>query len=339
LQRPIKNTFFALHNLRTGSFKTGLALFPGPLSTEGSPSDAPTKDFKFKYSIGTPEYGTLEESYRAADETWNFKLDIKQAAPVARATTCSMDVTGKVYAPGYLYPTPVGFENEGYDVSKTGRHNPKTVYGISYYYMVPKMMIEGPVTVDGLTIDFEGLAWFEHQWGNMRTPDHEEGFYMWLNCYLDNGDMFRMRFWRRNDLTHADEINNYAYIYSDGRMEFAYGPSVKYTPIRSFSSKIVPGMDIPLYGKLETPQGTYYIAPEFPDQQAMGYAENTSLWEGAIYFHKDGLDGPIVGRGYHENMVVPWYYMPGGLDIPMREELRRSLDGGMPPAPDFKFYK
>jgi hypothetical protein len=339
LQRPVKNTFFALHNLRTGYFKTGLALFPGPFTTEGSASDAPKKDFWFKYSIGTPEYGMLEESYRAADETWRFKLNINQAAPVARATTCSMDVTGKVYAPGYVYPTPFGFENEGYDASKTGRHNPATVYGLSYYYLAPKMMIEGPVTVEDLEIDFSGVAWFEHQWGNMRTPDHEEGFYMWLDCYLDNGDMFRARLWRRSDLTHADEVNNYAYIHKDGRMEFGYGPAIKYTPIRSFDSKIVPGMDIPLYGKLETPHGTFFMVPEFPDQQAMGFAENTSLWEGAIYYRKDSLDGPIVGRGFHENMIVPWFYMPGGLDIPMREELRRSLDGGLPQAPDFKFFK
>jgi hypothetical protein len=31
--------------------------------------------------------------------------------------------------------------------------------------------------------------------------------------------------------------------------------------------------------------------------------------------------------------------MPRGLDILMPEEMRRSLDVGMPPAPDFKFYK
>ena len=339
MQRPLKNTFVALHNLRTGEFKPGVTLYPGEFLTDGSSDDATSKDFWWKTTIGNPEHGFLEESYKAADESWRFKVQIKKKAPIARASLVDMDITGKVYAPGYVYPTPFGMENEGYDTSRSGRHNPATVYGLSYYYLAPKMMINGPVTVDDKTIDFEGVAWFEHQWGNMRTPEHEEGIYVWQDAYLDNGDMFRLRMWRKPDLSHADEVNNYAYIHKDGRMEFAFGPAVKYTPIKSYKSKVVEGIDIPLYGKLETPQGTYYMAPEFPDQQAIGFAPRTSLWEGALYLHKDSLDGPIVGRCYLENMITPWFYVPGGFDLPMRESIKRKLDGGLPQAPNFTFYK
>jgi len=38
-------------------------------------------------------------------------------------------------------------------------------------------------------------------------------------------------------------------------------------------------------------------------------------------------------------MIVPWYYIPRGFDKPMREDLPRKLDGGMPPAPPFNFFK
>jgi hypothetical protein len=63
------------------------------------------------------------------------------------------------------------------------------------------------------------------------------------------------------------------------------------------------------------------------------------LWEGCVYLHEGSLDGPIVGRAYHENMITPWYYIPRGFDRPMREDIRRKLDGGLPPAPPFAFYK
>jgi predicted secreted hydrolase len=339
LQRPVKNTFFAAHNLRTGSFRPSVTLYPGELRTEGSAADAPRESFWFRYACGTPEHGQVEESYRAADETWQFKASVNKAAPERRAVTFDMDITGRVYAPGYVFNTPWGLENEGYDTSRKGLHNPETVYGLSYYTIAPKMMISGPVTVDGQEMEVEGVAWWEHQWGNLRTPDHEEGIYIWQNAYLDNGDMFRLRFWRKPDLTIADAITNYAYIHADGRMEYAFGPAVRWTTIKSWPSNVVEGVDIPLYGKLETPQGVYYVAPEFPEQQAIGFAPNTALWEGCVYLHEGSLDGPIVGRAYHENMITPWYYIPRGFDRPMREDIRRKLDGGLPPAPPFAFYK
>ncbi len=339
LQRPVKNTFFAAHNLKTGEFKPSVTLYPGKFTAEGSASDAPKEDFWFRYHCGTPEHGEIEESYRAADETWNFKASVAKAAPERNSVAFSMDITGKVYAPGYIFNTPWGLENEGYDVSREGRHNPETMYGLSYYTIAPKMMISGPVIVDGREMEIEGLAWWEHQWGNLRTPDHLEGHYIWQNAYLDNGDMFRLRFWRKPDLSIADAVTNYAYIHADGRMEYALGPAVRWTTIKSWPSNVVENVDIPLYGKLETPQGTYYVAPEYPEQQAIGFADYTALWEGCMYLHEGSLDGPIVGRAYHENMIVPWYYIPRGFDKPMRGDIRRQLDGGMPPAPSFAFYK
>lgn len=113
LQRPVKNVFFALHNLKTGEFKSSVTLYPGEFITEGSPGDASKDDFWFRYRVGTPEHGHMEESYRAADETWNFKANVVRAAPVRNSVPLSMDITGKVYAPGYVFNTPWGLENEG----------------------------------------------------------------------------------------------------------------------------------------------------------------------------------------------------------------------------------
>lgn len=58
-----------------------------------------------------------------------------------------------------------------------------------------------------------------------------------------------------------------------------------------------------------------------------------------MYLHEGSLDGPIVGRAYHKNSILPFYYIPRGFDKPMREELPRKLDRGMPSAPPFKFFK
>lgn len=339
LKRPVKNAFMAAHNLRTGSFKSGVTLYPGELKTEGSATDAPKEDFWFRYTCGTPEHGEIEESYRAADETWRFKSSIKKPVPERKSVPIDLDVTGKVYAPGYVMNTPWGLENEGHDRTRQGLHNVETTYGLSYYTIAPRMWIDGRMTVDGQELEVEGYAWWEHQWGNMRAPEHDAGLWHWQNAYLDNGDMFRLRFWRKPDLSIDDAISNYAYIHADGRMEYALGPAIRWTTLKTYSSKITPGMEIPLYGKLETPQGTFYLAPEFPDQQAIGFAENTSLWEGVMYLHEGSIDGPIVGRSYTEVMIVPWYHIPRGFDLPMRAEIPRKLDGGLPTGPEFTHYK
>jgi hypothetical protein len=44
-----------------------------------------------------------------------------------------IDLTLKVYSPGYVPATFSGIEQEG--VSPTGNYNPETMYGISYYIM------------------------------------------------------------------------------------------------------------------------------------------------------------------------------------------------------------
>lgn len=48
--------------------------------------------------------------------------------------------------------------------------------------------------------------------------------------------------------------------------KYALVGSVKWTTIKSWSSNVVENVDILLYGKLETPQGTFYVASEYPEQ-------------------------------------------------------------------------
>ncbi|WP_371061159.1 hypothetical protein [Rhodosalinus sp. 5P4] len=146
LQRPVKNMFFALHNLKTGAFKPAFTLYPGEFVAEGSPSDAPKEDFWTPWGPGERRLRRLMH----------------------------------------------------------GPPQPRDGLRHLCYTIAPKMMISGPVVVDCREMEVEGLAWWEHQWGNLRTPDHLEGHYIWQNAYLDNGDMFRLRFWRKPDLSVAD---------------------------------------------------------------------------------------------------------------------------------------
>ena len=61
------------------------------------------------------------------------------------------------------------------------------------------------------------------------------------------------------------------------------GPSMTYTPSKYY---IAPnGQKFPIWGKLQTPQGTFYLAPEFPRQEAKT-ALGPYFYEGVVYLYK-----------------------------------------------------
>ncbi len=51
--------------------------------------------------------------------------------------------------------------------------------GLSYYYLAPNMRITGDFTLGNRTRRIDGVAWFEHQWGNYRSNDEDNTHYAW----------------------------------------------------------------------------------------------------------------------------------------------------------------
>jgi predicted secreted hydrolase len=67
--------------------------------------------------------------------------------------------------------------------------------GSSYYYSRTRLATSGTLTVDGAPVEVEGIAWFDHQWGDFISVG---GGWNWFAVNLDDG----------NDLTVSQVLDS-----------------------------------------------------------------------------------------------------------------------------------
>ncbi len=293
--RPLHNVLFAFQNLETGEFHTSMPYITGPLKTEGSAPDA--KDFHFKYSIDDGKNGFVTE-YDHPSETWKFSgyntKDDKWNNPF------KLEMTAKLQAPGYVPLAYWGLESIGIDPQH--RQNPETMYGLTYYYTAPNMAVEGTIEVGGRTIEFDATGWFEHQWGNFRNTYQYRYFWAWFR--FENGDALTFRQYYQGEDFRDPHYNVNRYLFIDGKTHqrsYAFGPSFKVIPSKMWTSP-KSGQSYPWYGRIETPQGTFYYEPTHPEQEGYGLAG--AYIEGTIQLRKGSPDGPIVATGFTEMIML-----------------------------------
>ncbi len=85
----------------------------------------------------------------------------------------------------------------------------------------------------------------------------------------------------------------------------------------------------PLYGTLETPQGTWYVVPDHADQ--FSPTPTGLLWEGATYLREGSPEGPKVAK-----MFLELVDMADVTNIPDNlppADISRPLTGGLPEMP------
>ena len=70
--------------------------------------------------------------------------------------------------------------------------------GSSYYYSRTRLAATGTLTVDGAPIQVEGIAWFDHQWGDFVTVGG--GGWNWFAINLDDG----------TDITISEVLDDHA---------------------------------------------------------------------------------------------------------------------------------
>jgi predicted secreted hydrolase len=80
--------------------------------------------------------------------------------------------------------------------------------GSSYYYSRTRMAASGTLTIDGSPVQVEGIAWFDHQWGDFISVGG--GGWNWFAINLTDG----------TDITISDVLDE------GGRTILAYGTSV-----------------------------------------------------------------------------------------------------------------
>jgi hypothetical protein len=293
--QPFFQPFISLHDLETGYFKNSAGVIAAPLVTEGTAEDDPNFSFKYACSQGEAAFST---AYHHPTRTWQW-FGQGNGAPQLQGPAFRMEATSVVREPGYLPSAQAGLEMIGY--TKRLDYNPETLHNLSYYITAPRMETDARGIFDGREFRVKGQAWFEQQYGNMNAPDSGTTRYFYGYCRLNNGDFFS---WRTNygEPGFKDihpELNRYAYFRNGSNPEYAFGPAFQWKVDKTWTS---PESDrtYPLWGYMETPQGTYYVGPEYPAQETKGGTKTAGYIEGVIYFREGGPDGPIVGMGFGE---------------------------------------
>ena len=334
LDRPFMFSLFAWHDTVTGEF-LGTTIAPtGDLESSGSPEP----DFGFTYAIKDPDGKGFETTYNHAQERWHFTSFATDKSKI-QGTPYVMDLTGEVKAPGYIPSAYWGLESIGFQ--KLYNQNPETMYGLTYYYTAPEMEMKGSVTLDDGVHEIEGVAWFEHQWGNFRNTECTR--YFWGYARFDNGDTITWRQYYGNPVGKLapevpydkeaarqawndphPEVSRYAFIPKGQAPHYSFGPAFLFTPIKWWTSPKT-AVDYPWWGELKTPQGTFYLSPTFPAQESISVPG--SFIEGALLLRKDSIDGPVVGRGFCELSQMPAMGAPVTRGLPERTDLQ--FNGGL----------
>jgi hypothetical protein len=334
LGRPLMFPVFAWHDTVTGEFQ-GTTFYPlGTFETSGSG----TSDFGFTYSVKDPDKKGFQTSYDHAQEKWAFKSFCTDESKIL-GKPYQVDVTGTVQEPGYVPAAYWGLESIGY--SKLYNQNPETMYGLSYYYFAPQMEMSGTVTLADGVHEIDGVAWYEHQWGNYRNTENARYFYGYAR--FDNGDVFTWRQYYGNPVGKLDsevpfdvkaareawddphpEVSRFAFVPKGGTPRYAFGPSFLFTPTRWWTSPDS-GVEYPWWGEMQTPEGTFYLSPTFPAQESV--ATTGSFIEGALLLRKNSIDGPVVARGFCELVQLPANGPAISRELPERADIQ--FDGGL----------
>jgi hypothetical protein len=334
LGRPLMFPVFAWHDTVTGEFQ-GTTFYPlGTLETRGSG----TSDFGFTYRVKDPDGKGFQTSYDHAQEKWAFKSFCTDESKIL-GKPYQVDVTGFVQEPGYVPAAYWGLESIGY--SKLYNQNPETMYGLTYYYFAPQMEMSGTVTLADGAHEIEGVAWYEHQWGNYRNTENAR--YFWGYARFDNGDAFTWRQYYGNPVGKLDpevpfdvkaareawddphpEVSRFAFVPKGEAPRYAFGPSFSFTPTRWWTSPDS-GVEYPWWGEMRTPEGTFYLSPTFPAQESI--ATTGSFIEGALLLRKDSIDGPVVARGFCELVQLSANGPAMSRELPERADIQ--FNGGL----------
>ena len=335
--RPLWVALYALTDIEGKKFYQAVHAMPGELTSKGSGANVDPKDFFAEYKLNKGADGSEGVfSYKAAGESWRWMADVPNPNKKLPNSAFSMDVNANVMKPGYQCPVPYGFTQEGAPTDLTNNvTNPFTGAGLSWYVIAPIMQATAKVKCEGMDLDLEGQIYYEHQWGRIRIPGMEQARYFWGWARMENGDILNWRTYRDVKTgKYVPELNRFNVVYKDGRVQYWMGSAFTYEPSKIWKSPET-GVEYPVYGKMKTPVGDFYVEPVAENAEAQ--LMNGGMWEGASRLHKGSEKGPVVGWNFSEHMWAP-FDSPVGKDIPYNPAITGRRDSAMPDAPDYTKY-
>ena len=184
--------------------------------------------------------------------------------------------------------------------------------GSSYYYSRPRMAVSGTLTVGTQTKTVkEGLAWFDHQWGNFIPLS---GGWDWFSLQLsDNTEL--MVYYLRDDKNNVLDVFGSYVPACDASCDPASDKRVKGIDLRREDFVIKPtgqwtspnnggvypsGWNVQVKSK-DAPALDLNVKPVLPNQELL--TRNTTgvtYWEGACTVSGTRAGQPITGQSYVE---------------------------------------
>jgi predicted secreted hydrolase len=170
--------------------------------------------------------------------------------------------------------------------------------GGSYYYSRTAMTATGTLEVDGRALEVDGIAWFDHQWGDFIAVGG--GGWDWFAVNLDDG----------TDLTFSlvrDADGTYPLVYGTvvdpdgttrhlGRDAFTIEVTARWTSPRT-------GADYPAGWRIDVPgeELTIVLSPTVADQE-LDTRPTTGViyWEGSQDVDATRGGSPLAGEAYVE---------------------------------------
>lgn len=170
--------------------------------------------------------------------------------------------------------------------------------GGSYYYSRTRMDASGRLSVGDRDLRVEGIAWFDHQWGDFIAVGG--GGWDWFAVNLDDGTDLTVSSVR--DATGSAVLVYGTLVEADGRTRHLPPGSVSVVPTGSWRSDRT-GANYPAGWQLDVPAQNLVLelAPTVADQELDTRATTGVIyWEGSqrVSGRRDGV--PIQGRGYVE---------------------------------------
>ncbi|MBI2776766.1 MAG: hypothetical protein HYX57_05840 [Chloroflexi bacterium] len=170
--------------------------------------------------------------------------------------------------------------------------------GGSYYYSRPRLQVSGTVVVDSVPRAVEGIAWFDHQWGDFIAVGG--GGWDWFAVNLDDGTDLTVSLVRATDGTYPLVYGTL--VAADGTTRNLDRDAFTVTPTGSWTSPRT-GATYPAGWALAIPGEGLLIGlePTVADQELDTRATTGVIyWEGSQVVTATRNGSPIGGEAYVE---------------------------------------
>ena len=166
----------------------------------------------------------------------------------------------------------------------------------SYYYSMPRLEVNGSVTVEDTTFAVTGLAWLDREWS---TSALEAGVVGWDWFALHLSDGGSLMFYRlRTTSGEATPFSGGTLVSSDGRRTRLAASDVVLTPQEHWTSPAT-GVRYPVAWRLVVPNEgiSLEVSPYLLDQEL---DLSVRYWEGAVRGAGRSPAGSVSAQGYLE---------------------------------------